>query len=386
MARIESLHIKGYGPLRDVRVDGLGGFNVFVGPNGSGKSRLLDSLLFLRDALDLDVPRAVKMRGGMKSLTSMDGQDRFAISTRLSDAEGDVSFYTVAVLSKDERYKVSEIFNQTQSSEYGLCVDVEVEDGKAVITAVNVNMPDGGSVTNVNGDGKELFLHSASAFTNAGHLGEVVRLLSQSLFLDLSIDASDRRDAANLRPLPTDPETLAQRALDIHERHPEQYERLLNALRHHIPGLQNVETKRTEDDRLILRFNDGAFADPFGPAAMSDGTLKLFAFLVVLYDPDPPGLLLVEEPERQLYPGLLLELAEEFRQYAKRGGQVFITTHSPEFLSACRIEEVVWLEKEDGFTVARRASEMELVRNLVNEGESLGAILRMDEFRTAARL
>ena len=59
----------------------------------------------------------------------------------------------------------------------------------------------------------------------------------------------------------------------------------------------------------------------------------MFAYLVLLYDPKPHPLLAVEEPENQLYPELLYELIEEFRAYALRGGQVFVSTHSPDFLN-----------------------------------------------------
>lgn len=60
--------------------------------------------------------------------------------------------------------------------------------------------------------------------------------------------------------------------------------------------------------------------------------------------------LCVEEPENQLYPQLMTELAEEFRRYANRGGQVFVTTHSPDFLNALELEEVCWLVKQKGCT------------------------------------
>ncbi len=68
----------------------------------------------------------------------------------------------------------------------------------------------------------------------------------------------------------------------------------------------------------------------------------MFAYPVLLYDPETHPLLAVEEPENQLHPELLAELAEEFRDYARRGSQVFISTHSPDFLNATRLEEIYW--------------------------------------------
>ena len=85
-----------------------------------------------------------------------------------------------------------------------------------------------------------------------------------------------------------------------------------------VPGVSHVEAKPTDDGRLVLRFQDGSFKDPFIARYVSDGTVKMFAYLVLLYDPKPHSLLAVEEPENQLYPHLLWELAEEFRGYAER--------------------------------------------------------------------
>jgi predicted ATPase len=98
----------------------------------------------------------------------------------------------------------------------------------------------------------------------------------------------------------------------------------------------------------------------------------MFAYLVLLYDPSPHPLLCVEEPENQLYPKLLVELAEEFRSYSCRGGQVFISTHSPEFLNATRLEEVFWLEKQDGYATLVRAQNDPQVAAYMREGDQMG--------------
>ncbi len=135
--------------------------------------------------------------------------------------------------------------------------------------------------------------------------------------------------------------------------------------------------------RLVLRFQDGSFKDPFIARYVSDGTIKMFAYLVLLYDPKPHPLLSVEEPENQLYPELLIELAEEFRDYARRGGQVFVSTHSPDFLNGAQLEEIFYLVKKDGFTTGRRASDSELLHDLVAEGDLPGALWKQRLFEGA---
>ncbi len=154
-------------------------------------------------------------------------------------------------------------------------------------------------------------------------------------------------------------------------------------MRARVPGVTSVEAKPTVDGRLVLRFQEGNFEDPFIARYVSDGTIKMFAYLVLLHDPKPHPLLAVEEPENQLYPALLRELAEEFRDYARRGGQVFVSTHSPEFLNGVRLDEIYWLVKQDGFATVSRASESKLLRDLYAEGDLPGALWKQRLFEGA---
>ena len=136
-----------------------------------------------------------------------------------------------------------------------------------------------------------------------------------------------------------------------------------------------------EDGRLALMFQDGSFKDPFVERYVSDGTIKMFAYLVLLFDPSPHPLLCIEEPENQLYPRLLPELCEEFRAYSERGkGQVMVSTHSPDFLNEATIDEVFWLAKEEGFSQIKRANQIQLLLDVVQEGDKLGELWRQGLF------
>ena len=109
---------------------------------------------------------------------------------------------------------------------------------------------------------------------------------------------------------------------------------------------------------------------------VSDGTIKMFAYLVLLNDPVKHPLLCVEEPENYLHPELLPELAEEFREYADKGGQVFISTHSPDFVNALQPDELFWLQKSNGATTIRKASEDATIKALYANGDKLGWLWR----------
>ena len=164
--------------------------------------------------------------------------------------------------------------------------------------------------------------------------------------------------------------------------HKDRFKSILDRIASKIPGIAKIDTKVTDDKRVLLRFNDGAFGDPFFAQQMSDGTLKMFAYLLLLEDPDPPPFICIEEPENGLYHKLLEALAQEFRTHAtgkKNAPQVFVTTHQPYFVDALSPEEVWILEKgADGFSAIRRASELEVVTNLVAEGLPLGGLWYSD--------
>ena len=164
--------------------------------------------------------------------------------------------------------------------------------------------------------------------------------------------------------------------------HKTRFQKVLERIAKKIPGIDKIDTEKTADGRLLLRFNDRGFVDPFYAQQMSDGTLKIFAYLLLLEDPNPPPFLCIEEPENGLYHKLLETLASEFREHAtgrKGGSQVFITTHQPYFVDALNPEEVWILEKgTDGFSTVRRASDDELVKNMVAEGLPLGGLWYSD--------
>ena len=149
-----------------------------------------------------------------------------------------------------------------------------------------------------------------------------------------------------------------------------------------IPGVDKIDTKRTDDGRLLLRFNDRGFQDPFFAQQMSDGTLKMFAYMLLLEDPEPAPFICIEEPENGLYHKLLATLASEFRTHAtgkRNAPQIFVTTHQPYFVDALQPEETWVLEKDkDGFSTIRQASADPIVRSMVAEGLPLGSLWYSD--------
>jgi predicted ATPase len=158
----------------------------------------------------------------------------------------------------------------------------------------------------------------------------------------------------------------------LQERYPERLKHILSTLTRRVPRLERVDSQLLADGRLLLQIKDAPFEQPVLAKFASDGTLKMLAYLVVLHDPEPSPLIGIEEPENQLHPRLLPELAEECRIAAARS-QLMVTTHSPFFVNGLRPEEVwVLYRDERGYTRARRAADMRGVKDFMAQGALLG--------------
>ncbi|HRI00957.1 MAG TPA: AAA family ATPase, partial [Saprospiraceae bacterium] len=160
---------------------------------------------------------------------------------------------------------------------------------------------------------------------------------------------------------------LAQVTKYMYDYHRDTFNSILEKLPKRIPGIHQVEAKETEDGMILLKFQDSNFKNPFLSKFVSDGTIKMFAYLILLNDPNPHPLLCIEEPENYLHPDLLLPLAEEIREYSDHGGQVFISTHSPDFVNGVGVEELFYLVKSNGYTEIKAAKDdsnvVELAKN-----------------------
>jgi predicted ATPase len=179
-------------------------------------------------------------------------------------------------------------------------------------------------------------------------------------------------------------DNLANVVQYLERSYPERFQKVLDKISHKIPGVQSISHERSPDGRLLLQFNEQGYKDPFYQQSMSDGTLKMFAYLLLLEDPEPFPLIGIEEPENGLYHKLLEGLARELIHHSEQGQdrtQVFITTHSPYFVDALSPDQVWLMEKDDdGKTQVRRTADIPVVKAMIDEGIPLGSLWYSNHF------
>ena len=423
MAKIEGFRIRNYKVLRDITIgrlwnkqkkNPLTSLTAVIGKNGVGKSSLFDAFGFLADCLKSGVEEACDLRGrgGFSKILSkgQKGPIDFEIYYREDGKSRPITYELSIDLDESNRpYVVKERLRQRRKNQkHGKPFSFLIlNEGKGVAwKGEHASIDD----TEVDFDLSSLMrsLQSGSSeeesketevveledrrklgIATLGSLKQHPRISAFRRFIEGWYLSYFTPDAARSLPL-----AGPQKHLNIHgdnlgnvvqfieREHPRRFQNILKQISGKIPGMNKIDTEKTSDGRLLLRFNDKGFQDPFYAQQMSDGTLKVFAYLLLLYDPTPPPFLCIEEPENGLYHKLLESLAKEFREHAsdhKNGSQIFVTTHQPYFVDALDPSEVWILEKgEDGFSTIHRASDNALVQNLVEQGLPLGGLWYSD--------
>lgn len=388
--QIESIEIRNYRLFRDARLADLPRMTIVVGANGSGKSTLFDAFSFLKEALTQNVAQAVARRGGFGELVSRGEKGPIGITVKFRESGGRLATYQLDIASEAGRTVVEREILKFRRGQFGKPWHfVDFSRGRGTAITNEAAYGQAGVVEerkeHVLDDPSVLAIKGLGQFKEFRVVAEFRNLIENWHISDFHIsDARPSAEAGYAEHLSTRGDNVAQVAQFLYEHHRERFDKVLQTMSERVPGVSRVEARPTEDGRLVLRFQDGSFKDPFIARYVSDGTIKMFAYLVLLYDPQPHPLLAIEEPENQLYPELLHELVEEFRDYAKRGGQVFVSTHSPEFLNGARLDEIYWLVKEQGFTTVRRASESEILRDLVEQGDLPGTLWKQGLFEGAS--
>lgn len=400
MPQLEGLRIKNFKALKDVTIGKLWNqqyaepmtpLTVVIGKNGAGKSSLFDAFGFLADALKMGVEEAcdAKGRGGFQRLLSKDVDSKecieFEVYYRESKDSRPITYELSIALDKFERpYVQHERLRQRRSGQkkgqpYSF---LNIKNGKGRVWKNNsLDIPNG--VERADCEIVKLQDNRFLGIATLGALKQHPRIASFRKFIEGWFLSYFSPDAARGLPL-----AGPQKHLDVHgdnlanvvqymqREQPKSFDSVLRRIASKIPDIKSIKAKKTPDSRLLLEFQGKSFKQPFYSQQMSDGTLKLFTYLLLLEDSAPYPFLCIEEPENGLYHKLLEILANEFREHSrdsKDANQIFVTTHQPYFVNALNPEEVWILEKQnDGFSTIRRASDNPLIKDLVEEGLPLG--------------
>jgi predicted ATPase len=373
--RIEELSVINYRALRNLNLKGLTPLTVFLGPNGSGKSTIFDVFAFLSECFSVGLRKAWDKRGRFKELRTRgsDGAIVFELKYR-EKPKSPIITYHITIEEERKGPYVAEEWLQWRRGSKGKpfrFLDFEMGAGK-VITGEEPDERDQRMEERL--DSPEMI-----AANTLGQLAKHPRVSALRRFITgwyLSyLTADNTRGTPEAGPqerLSATGDNLPNVIQYLKEQHEDRLDQILKTLSRRVPQLEKVYAELMPDGRLLLQIKDAPFERPILAKFASDGTLKMLAYLTVLYDPDPPQLVGIEEPENHLHPRLLPELAEECREASART-QLMVTTHSPFFVNGLRPEELwVLYRDKNGYTQAKQAAKMKGIKEFMNQGALLG--------------
>ena len=396
---IEAIRIENFKALKSINLTELPQLAVFVGKNGVGKTSLFRVFSFLKSCLSKNVRVALQHEGGFNGFKDVitrgiDESESIIIQLKfyltIAGKKRLVTYHLEIALQGKKPVVRREILRYKRASRGGApfhFIDFSHGRGVAVSNEEDFSKPD-----------RELTREEQAVDPDVlaiSSLGQLKRFKAAKAFRELignwhisdfHINEARGKKGQNLGThLSRSGDNLPSVALHMKEEHPEIFEAVLQKVRERVPGISDIEAKTSEDGSLLIRYSDSTFKDPFFDFNVSDGTIKMFAYLLLLHDPKPHKVLCVEEPENQLYPELMTILAEEFQEYASKGGQVFVSTHSPQFLNAIPLESLFLIEKNKGISKIIPFIADPLVRGQIDAGDKAGYLWEQGMFEGFSR-
>jgi predicted ATPase len=356
--RLKTVSIRHYKSLDSVDVD-FGPVTVLVGPNGVGKSNFVDALKFFRDMNQDNLDHAVISREGIDRIRQIYKSRPYNVSLKFWFEHEDLSAlddYQFVLSGKQGDYRIeSESAHYSEEVDYG-------DDQQGFVKGEFERTRDGQIVAN----GKKLERHMDPGTPALGlpvdvfdELGESIARYAQDWrFFSLYPNTLRRLSPPMLqRGLLEDGSNWASvvRALKRSKAGKEALERIAEVMRITVSGYRDVSIA-TAGSYLVPRISIAGgessrqrTEQKFDPVQLSDGTLRVFGILLALYQHPAPPLIVIEEPEQTVHPGVLPALADAFKEASART-QIIVTTHSPHLVDQFAPDaiRVVWLK--DGLT------------------------------------
>ncbi|MBI3270935.1 MAG: AAA family ATPase [Planctomycetes bacterium] len=395
MARLLGIRIRNYRSFADLKLgqvkyaqgEQLPRFACFIGPNGSGKSTLLDAFGFVSDCLLEGVEAACDKpaRGGFERLRrqGVKAPIMFEIFFEHEDAARPIVYELHIDLIEGVPKVVKETLRQRRSGEtvgkpyYFLKLD----RGRGKVWAGDYV---GSGSDDTKADRVTLADLNRLSIATHGNLAEHPRIVALRGYIEQWYLSYFIPDAARELPPAGAQKWLDRKGSNVgnvlqyfQRTYPDKFDALIVQVTRAIPGLKKITPEVSTDKRLLLRFDDAGYHDPFYQQSMSDGTLKMLAYAVLLADPQPRPFVGIEEPENGLYLELIEHLARQLVSHAssdKAPTQILVTTHSPYFVDPLKPEQVWRMRKDErGQATATRLVDLPGVREFTDQGIPLGA-------------
>lgn len=357
---LRSLRIAGFRSIEDLTLELTSGVTMLIGANGSGKSNIVDAFELLGTTVDRRLQRYVALSGGFDSMLhrSRTGESADRVVLR---ATGETSsggwqngYQAVLLPAADDSAVVDETTYTHQTKTHAKPYENRLGTAQESRLASQAEQS---HVSNV-------YLHNLLSDCRVFH------------FDDTSSDAPPlrRTGTADNLTLHSDARNIAALLMSMRDNEPVCYDRVVRSVRAVAPFFDDFVLE-PEGESVRLRWRESGLDGVFSGSAFSSGTLRFICLATLLQQPDPPQVIVLDEPELGLHPAAIEQLAELMRLVGQ-DRRILAATQSVTLLSRFSVDEVAVVERVDGKTTAARPDAAELSAWL--EEYSLGELWEMN--------
>ena len=341
---LDSIEIRGFRSLADVKLEALPNVTVLIGPNGSGKSNLfrffeMCSWMLRSGKLAEFVARQGGADDQLFRGRAVTPQIEAKLSMRTEKGRNDYRFSLVwaqpdRLIFTDESFRFSRPDFPTEAEWQQL--------GSAHNEAQLVDAAQGG--------------YSEVNETTASTIWRLLRSCAVYQFHDTSDHSRFKQlwDVDDCYQLRSHGGNLAAVLLQLEREDTRRYELICRQIARILPGFDHFDLV-AQHGKVLLRWRASGSDKTYGAHLTSDGSLRFFALVTLLNLPDKmmPNVILLDEPELGLHPAAV-ELIGHMIRKVGHDRQVILATQSVELVDVFDLEQIVVLDLDDGRTTFRQ--------------------------------
>jgi predicted ATPase len=177
------------------------------------------------------------------------------------------------------------------------------------------------------------------------------------------VDLDDNRF---LRP---QAENLAAFLYWMQQKEPNHFTNIQDTLRQIAPFFDEfrLAPSKLNESKIRLEWKEKGSDAYFNASSLSDGTLRFLCLTTLLLQPEPPAMVLLDEPELGLHPAAINLLADLLSSAATRT-QVIVATQSVTLVNQFEPDAIWTVDRQDNQSVFRHLSQQDMAAWLEDYG------------------
>ncbi|MFI3296904.1 MAG: AAA family ATPase [bacterium] len=326
---INNIKIRGYKSIQDMDLD-LCTINILIGANGSGKTNLLSFFEFLQNIYLQNLKEYVALRGNT---------DRFLFNGRkvTDEISAKLTFHSNAYFFELKSAEDSFIFTK-ESLFYNY---------QEVIRRTYKEEAD-------------IKFYNSSC---AEHIRDYLKSFEKYHFHDTTSNSPFTKVSninTDTHQLYSNGRNLAARLYYIRDQDFVTYKFIVKTIQSVAPYFGDFFLNPDENGNILLKWHTKYSTDVYGVTALSDGTQRFIALVVLFLQQELPKTIILDEPELGLHPAAIAKLSSLIKSAAAKGSQIIVATQSTDLISFFQAEDIVAVDQVDGKSQFKRLKEEDI--------------------------